>query len=290
MSLEKNGLVNFRLRAILIVSGLVLMTLSLASRAGAQETEPRPNEEAGVSLEELYMAPGVLLVAAREKQASGKLQLQSYKIEEVKLPRPMKFEGTPEPTVFDRLLRLTVILGSSLQGPYTIFVDDEPQTAVVTERNGISVIFFNPSRLEDGAQISVASGGSCNLSDASVLKTRIRMPEGRKQPQRADADPGYGVKKIRTLRAHPGLRDRDEVEIQLTTRVPFQVSNAPLVMQVGDLRVMGGYGADPGTLVFRMSAEEFSRAEHGKRIKVKRGFCSASGARFGTLNKAQLDQ
>ena len=117
------------------------------------------------------------------------------------------------------------------------------------------------------------------------------MPEGRKQPQRPDADPGYSVKKIRTLRAHPGLRDRDEVEIQLTTRVPFVVSNEPLVMQVGDLRVMGGgYGADPRTLTFRMSAEEFSRAEHGKRIKVKFGFCSAGGARFGKLNKAQLDQ
>lgn len=290
MSLKKNGLVNFRLRAVLIVSGLVFMPLSLPSRAAAQEPEAPPKEEAGVSLEELYMAPGVVLTAATEKQPSGRLQLQSYKIEEVKLSRPMKFEGTPEPTVFDTLLRLTVILGSPLQGPYTIFVDDEPQTAIVTQRNGISVIFFNPSRLEDGAQISVASGGSCNLSDASVLKTRIRLPEGRKQPQRADADAGYSVKKIRTLRAHPGLRDRDKVEIQLTTRVPFQISNAPLVMQVGDLRVVGGYGADPGTLIFRMSAEEFSRAEDGKRINVKRGFCSASSARFGRLNKAQLDQ
>ena len=164
-----------------------------------------------------------------------------------------------------------MILGSPLGGPYTIFVDDEPQTAIVTQRNGISVIFFNPSRLEDGAQISVASGGSCNLSDASVLTTRIRLPEGRKQPQRADADPGCSVKKIRTLRAHPGLRDRDEVEIQLTG-VPFEVSNLGLVMQVGDLRVMGGYGADPRTLIFRMSAEEFSRVEDGKRINVKRGF------------------
>jgi hypothetical protein len=290
MSLKKNGLETFRLKAILIVAGLVFMTLSLASRAGAQETEARPNEAAGVSLEELYMAPGVLVAAATEKQASGRLQLQSYKIEEVKLSRPIKFEGTPEPTVFDTVLRLTVILGSPLQGPYTIFVDDEPQTAVVTQRNGISVIFFNPSQLEDGAQISVASGRSCNISDASVLKTRIRLPEGRKQPQRADADPGYSVKKIRTLRPHPGLRDRDEVEIQLTTRVPFAVSNAPLVMQVGDLRVMGGYGADPRTLVFRMSAEEFSRAEDGKRIRVKYGRCSGGGTRFGILNKAQLDQ
>ena len=98
MSLKKNGLENFRLRAILIVSGLVFMTLSLASRAGAQETEARSNEAAGVSLEELYMAPGVVLTAATEKQPSGRLQLQSYKIEEVKLSRPMKFEGTPEPT------------------------------------------------------------------------------------------------------------------------------------------------------------------------------------------------
>jgi hypothetical protein len=276
-------------KIILTVVGVVIMTVSVTTSAGAQTTGvPEPNEP--LTLEDLYLTPGELLAAGIDKQPSGPLQLKSYKVEEVKLPHPLRMGGNTNATVFNSALRLTVILGSTLQGPYTIFVDDEPQTAVVTQRNGISVIFFNPSQLEDGAQISVASGGSCNISDASILKTRIRMPEGRKQPQRADADPGYSVKKIRTLRAHAGLRDPDKVEIQLTTRVPFAVSNAPLVMQVGELRVMGGYGADPRTLIFRMSAEEFSRAEHGKRIKVKFGFCSAGGARFGKLNKSQLDQ
>lgn len=234
MSLKKNGLETFRLKAILIVAGLVFMTLSLASRAGAQETEARPNEAAGVSLEELYMAPGVLVAAATEKQASGRLQLQSYKIEEVKLSRPIKFEGTPEPTVFDTVLRLTVILGSPLQGPYTIFVDDEPQTAVVTQRNGISVIFFNPSQLEDGAKISVAIGGGCNTRLLSTMKSRLQLPEGRKLPQRGNADPGFVVKKLRSVPAPKGARDhRNEVEFRLTTPVVFPISNELLVMQVG---------------------------------------------------------
>lgn len=268
------------------------MTLSLASRIGAQETEARPNEAAEVTLEELYMAPGVLVAEATEKQPSGPLKLQSYKIEEVKLSRPMKFEGTPEPTVFDKLLRLTVTLGSTLQGPYTIFVDDEPQTAVKTQRNGVSAIFFNPAQLKDGAQISVASGAGCSTSLLSTMKSRLQLPEGRKQPAHADADPGYRVKKIRTLPGRQESRDHEQVEIQLTTPVRFPASNEGLVLEFGGVEVMGDgyYGLEPNTLIFRMSAEEFSRAEDGKRIKVTHGRCSSGGARFGRLNKAQLDQ
>lgn len=290
MSLKKNALQAFRLKTIFTVAGFLGMTLSLASRVGAQEIKAPPDEEAEITLEELYLTPGVQFAAGADEKGSGPLQVQSYKIEEVKLSRPLRFDGTPEVRVVDKLLRLTVTLGSRLQGSYTIFVDDEPQTAIITQRNSVSAIFFNPAQLEDGAQISVAIGGGCNTRLLSTMKRRLQLPEDRKPLHRGDADAGFSVKKIRTVRAQPGLRDRDEVEIQLTTRVPFAVSNAPLVMQVGELQVMGGYGADPGTLVFRMSAEDFSRAEDGKRIKVTYGRCSGGGTRFGKLNKAQLDQ
>jgi len=288
MTLKKNGFGNSGSHIILTLAGLVLMTASFASWARAQTTD-EPKDEPEVAIEDLFMLPGVQVAAGADKQASGPLQIQSYKLEEVTLPRPLKLG---QGKVVDSVLRLTVTLGIDLHEDFTIFVDDEPKEAAVTQRHGVSSVFFSPKELEDGAKISVAIGGGCNTRLLSTMKSRLQLPEGRKLPQRGDADPGYGVKKLRSVPAPKGARDhRNEVEVQLTTPVTFPVSNELLVMQVGDLEVVGGgYGSDAKTLIFRMSAEEFSRAEDGKRIKVKYGRCSGGGTRFGKLNKAQLDQ
>ena len=281
MTLKKNAFGNSGSHIILTLAGLVLLTASFASWARAQTTEG-PKDEPEVSIEDLFTRPGVQVAAGADKQPSGPLQIQSYKLEEVTLPRPLKLgQGTVE-----RVLRLTVTLGIDLHQDFTIFVDDEPKQAAVTQRHAISSLFFSPNELEDGAKISVAIGGGCNTHRLSTMKSTLQLPEGRKLPQPGNADPGFGVRRLRSVPAPQG-----EVEFHLTTPVPFPISNELLVMQVGDLEVLGGgYGADPKTLIFRMSAEEFSRAEDGKRIKVKYGRCSGGGTRFGKLNKAQLDQ
>jgi hypothetical protein len=288
MTLKKNGFGNSGSRISLTLAGLVLLTASIASWARAQTTEG-PKDEPPVSIEDLYMLPGVQVAAGADKQASGPLQIQSYKLEEVTLPRPLKLG---QGNVVNSVLRLTVTLGVDLHQDFTIFVDDEPKQAAVTQRHAISSLFFSPNELEDGAKISVAIGGGCNARRLSTMKSTLQLPEGRKLPQRGNADPGFGVKKLRSVAAPKGARDRrNEVEFHLTTPVPFEISNELLVMQVGGLEVLGGgYGSDPNTLIFTMSAEEFSRAEDGKQIKVKYGPCSAGGTRFGKLNKAQLDQ
>jgi hypothetical protein len=289
MNLKNNAPGASRRNIILTVLGLVLMKVSVTTPAGAQTTGVQEPDEP-LTLEDLYLMPGELLAEGVDKQASGPLQLKSYKLEEVKLPRPLRMGGNTNATVFNSVLRLTVTLGSPAHGPYMIFVDDEPQTAVITQRNGVSAIFFNAGELEDGAQISVAHGTGCQRRLSSTMTSKLRMPEPYKLPKRGDADPGHGVKKIRTVPARAGSRDQDEVEFQLTTPGPLPVTNEPLVMEVGSLEVGGGGSYDKNTLVFRMSVEQFSRAEDSKRIKVKLGYCSGWGLRFGKLNKAQRDQ
>ena len=291
MSSMENAFRSSRLNIMLAVIGFVLMTVSVTPPAGAQTTGVQEPDEP-LTLEDFYLAPGELLASGVDKQASGPLQIKSYKVEQVKLPRPLKLGGSTEAKVVESVLRLTVTLGSPAHGAYMILLDDEPKTAVITQRNGVSAIFFSAGELEDGAQISVAHGTGCNRRLSSTMTSKLRLPEAYKLPQRGDADPGYGVKKLRSVPAPKGARDhRNEVEVRLTTPVAFPISNELLVMQVGDLEILGGgYGADPQTLIFRMSAEEFSRAEDGKRIKVKYGRCSGGGTRFGKLNKAQLDQ
>jgi hypothetical protein len=100
------------------------------------------------------------------------------------------------------------------------------------------------------------------------MTTKLRMPEQYKLTRRGDADPGSRVKKIHTVPARDGSRDREEVEFQLTTTDRLPVSNEVVVMQVGDVEVPGdGYIYGDGTIRFRMSLEQFSRAEDGKRVK-----------------------
>ncbi|HUE80755.1 MAG TPA: hypothetical protein VMM84_01495 [Pyrinomonadaceae bacterium] len=291
MSLTNNALGASPLNIILAMVGLLLMTVCLAPSVGAQETGvPEPDEP--LTLEELYLTPGELLASGVDKQPSGPLQPKSYKVEEVKLPRPLRMGEGTDARVFDTLLRLTVTLGSPAHGPYMILLDDEPQTAIITQRDGISTIYFNAAELEDGAQISVAVGTGCKKRLTSTMTSKLRMPEPYKLPRRGDADLGHGVKKIRTVHARAGSSEHDQVEFQLTTPARLPITSAALVMEVGSLEVGGGgyaYG-DKNTLLFRMSVEQFSRAEDGKRIRVKFGYCSGPGLRFGRLNKAQLDQ
>lgn len=286
MNLKNNALVTSCLNHILTIGGFLLMTLFLTFPIRAQTEVPEAGE---TEVEDLYLALGKRLATGSDKQASGPLQIKSYRVEEVTLRHPIKVGST---RVINTVWRLTVTIGPTNRGDHMIFLDDEPRTALVTERNGVSTIFFDAAELEDGAQISVAVGTGCERRLLSTMTSKLRMPEKYKLTMRGDADPGNRVKKIHTVPARAGLSAGEEVEIQLTTADRLPVSNEALVMQVGDVEVAGGgyvYGVE-NTLLFRMSAEQFSRAEDGKRIKVKFGFCSGGGLRFGKLNKSQLDQ
>ncbi|HET6890984.1 MAG TPA: hypothetical protein VFH31_07770 [Pyrinomonadaceae bacterium] len=260
---------------ILTVGRLVLMTLCLTVPITAQT----------ITVEELYTRPGKLVAAGVDEQASGPLKIKSFKFEEVH--RPLQL-GT---TVIKSYMRLTVTLETPVNGGYIVFVNDESQIAVKTQRNAVSAI-FSAGEVDDGAQISVALGSRCGPRLLSTMKTKLRLPEQYRLTARGDADRGCRVKKIRFVPAQAGLRDRDEVEFQLTMPERFPVMNEVVVMQIGNVEVAGdgyGYGVE-NALLFRMSLEQFSRAEEGKRIKVKFGFCSGGGLRFGRLNKAQLEQ
>jgi hypothetical protein len=280
-----------RLQQVVTVAGFVLITLSCAFPGSAQTVTPEA-DESELTVEDLYKAPGKLLGTSTDKQPAGPLQLKSYKVEEVPLRHPLTLGGGANVKVINNIIRLTVTAGSPLQGTYVVFLDDEPRQAVVTERDAVSAVFFDAKELEDGAQISVASGWGCNTNLLSTMKATLRLPDAYKFTKRGDADPGHAVKKIRTIRARPGSNEKDEVEIQLTMPGPLPVTNQGYVLEIGGIAVGGGgyiYG-DRNTLRFRMSLEQFSRAEDGKRVKVKSEHCGPGGLRFGRLNKAQLDQ
>src|SRR6185436_1457201 len=187
------------------------------------------------------------------------------KVEEVTLPHPLTLGGGVNAKVINNIFRLTVTVGSTLQGAYVVYLDDEARPAVVTERDAVSAVFFDARELEDGAQISVASGWGCHTDHLSIMKNALRLPEPYRFAKRGDADPGHSVKKIRTIRARPGSNEKDEVEVQLTTPEPLPVTNQGYVLEIGDVAVGGGgyiYG-DRNTLRFRISLEQFSRAENG---------------------------
>jgi len=280
-----------RLHQMLTVAGFVLITLSCVFPVSAQTVTPGADEPE-LTVEDLYKTPGKLLGMSADKQPAGPLLLKSYKVEEVPLPHPLTLGAGANAKVINNIVRLTVTVGSPLQGAYVVFLDDEPRPAVVTERDAVSAVFFDSRELEDGAQISVASGWGCHTDHLSTMKNTLRLPEPYKFAKRGDADPGHGIKKIRTIRARPGSNDKDEVEIQLTTPAPLPVTNQGYVLEIGDVAVGGGdyvYG-ERNTIRFRMSLEQFSRAEDGKRVKVKSEHCGPGGMRFGKLNKAQLDQ
>jgi hypothetical protein len=290
-SQHNRGISRLRLRRILAVGGLVLVTLSCAFPSPAQTQLPAAGNSE-LTVEDLYKTPGKVLATGTDKQPAGPLQVKSYRVEEVTLPHPLTLGGGVNAKVINNIFRLTVTVGSTLQGAYVVYLDDEARPAVVTERDAVSAVFFDARELENGAQISVASGWGCHTDHLSIMKNALRLPEAYSFAKRGDADPGHSVKKIRTIRARPGSNEKDEVEVQLTTPEPLPVTNQGYVLEIGGVAVGGGgyiYG-DRNTLRFKLSLEQFSRAEDGKRVKVKPDVCMGGGMRFGKLNKAQLDQ
>lgn len=247
---------------------------------GAQEHRP----------EVIHRAPGTLVAAGRNAVPSGPLAGRTYRLEEVKLPSPIEFKRGGTKVVAESALRLTITLDSTLNGAFTINVGDEQRQAVVTGPHTLSALFLDPGDLEDGATISVSRGSGCLVEDLSPLPERLALPARLKAARAARKEAGNLVRRVRSIPEAAAVRGAPDVEIELITTDEFPVRNQPMVLQIGDQEFKRDPFRHGSLLVFRLTAEEFARAEDGARVKVKYGSCSSGGVRFGQLDKRALDQ
>ena len=286
MNMKKDVRAGGRRTASRAAVAAALLSLLAALSVNAQQPNA-PGQEHRPEL--IHRAPGTLVAAGKNATPAGRLGVKTYRLEEVKLPAPVEFKRGGTKVVADSALRLTVSLDSTLNGAFTINVNDEPHPGVVTGPNTLSALFIDPADLEDGATISVSRGSGCQVEDLSPLPERLTLP-ARLKAARAQKDEGNFVKRIRSIPAAAAVRGVPDIEIELATTADFPARNQTPVLQIGDREFAREPLRQGATLVFRLTGEEFERAPDGGRVKVKYGTCSSGGVRFGQLDKRALDQ
>lgn len=268
-----------------LLMGFLILIVFQAPLTQAQQNPAAPSSQSGLADSNLYKAAGELLTKGDNQLPVGPLKVKSYRLEEVKLPRPMK-------SGIESALRLVVTLDNPLNRTYVIWVDDLPYNAVPTKIIGfrgskeseLSALSYGRS-FEDGAEIAVSQYATGSNSEAlSTLPERLRLPTRLKAAATVNSLKNDAIK----LRNIPGLlRGQEKVEIRITTPGSFgEARNAIPMLRIGKQEITFGH-AFGHQAVFELTSEQFARAENGAWVFVKIG---GDTWRIGRLNKSLLDK
>src|ERR1043165_329703 len=145
------------LKSVAIVIGLLL--IAGGSRVLAQQANGPANQE-GLTMTDLLKLPGKLLGKGQNTRPVGQFKLQSYRIEELDLPRSMKAEVRGQEVEVVTAWRLTLTGGPFPVRalPAVVWIDDQIVGYGVENEhlNAITAILFDQSLLREGGTISLS--------------------------------------------------------------------------------------------------------------------------------------
>jgi len=263
-----------------VTGGLVLVTSLLCSSGLQVGTKGQ-----GLS-DKLYTKEGRLLGKGTNRAPVGPLKVITYRLEQVVLPTPIVINRDLNITV-DNALRITITLDTSINGAYTIWIDDQGFPATPISRNEITALIIGDYDIRNDATISLARGTACDVRNRSSLPDKLALRAKLAKRKASNDNGGNFVRQIRYVTGH----GRDRIELELATSADFPVQNQGRVLQIGDQYFeMNGRQPNPHTLVFALKPEQFGGLEDGSLITVKYGMCSFLGVRFGRLNKALMNR
>jgi hypothetical protein len=236
--------------------------------------------------DKLYTKKGRLLGKGTNRAPVGPLKVITYRLEQVVLPTPIVINQDLNLTV-DNALRVTITLDTSINGAYTIWIDDQGFPGTPISRNEITALIIGDYDIRKDATISLARGTACDVRDRSSLPDKLALLAKLAKRKSSVDKAGNFVRQIRYVTGH----ERDRIELELATSANFPVQSEGRVLQIGDQYFeMNGRQPNPYTLVFALKPEQFAGLEDGSLITVKYGMCSFLGVRFGHLNKALMNR
>jgi hypothetical protein len=236
--------------------------------------------------DKLYTKEGVLLSKGTNRVPVGRLKVITYRLEQVLLTKPIIINRGHNLTV-DNALRLTISLSTSINGAYTIWIDDQGFPAMPVSRNEITALIVGDYDIRNNATISLARGTACDIRDRSSLHDKLALPAKLAKSKSSIDNDGNFVRRIRYVTG----AQSELIELELATSADFPVQNEGRILQIGDQNFeMNGRQPNANTLVFNLRPEQFAGLEDGSSITVKYGMCSFLGVRFGRLNKALIER
>ena len=274
-------------RNALTVVGLLILVASCALVALAQNSKPQKSMLSKMSFYELLKTPGKLLSEGNNSIPIGKLKVKTYRLEEIS-PMGVEDEKSQQNADdADRAFRLTVTGESIFNGTFIIWIGDAPLTNVIYNRKELTTIIFDPSVLENGADISVTRYSENEWeSSRSTIPDLLQLPV--KLQTQAGTSSKYFIKEIRNIPKALWLQGKHGVEIEIHSEDPFPVLNSIVFLQIGNLKLIGSVYKDDHTQVYRLSAEQFAQLKDNETVRLKYGNAPTPGIKVGRLDKSML--
>lgn len=173
--MKHNRICRLAMKGIAIV--ILIMPFVFANGLSAPQ-DPGSSRKKELPLNELLRLPGMLLAEQKFTRVVGNLKLSGYRVEELRLTRPMNIELRGQEVAVDRAWRITVNGGPFPVRalPAVIWIDDQIagngiENETLTQ---ITAITFDGDLIRDGAVISLSYGedkdGRVRISQGLQLK------------------------------------------------------------------------------------------------------------------------
>lgn len=274
------------MRTIVFLTGVLALTFNLPLAASGQTPQRG-------STNDLHLAVGRLVSKGEGRTPTGDHKLPTYQLDEVDLPKPMKFQIRGKTHDLTTILRLT-ITSDSIQGSNTVWIDDAALPRVFgLGANRIGVFIYDRSILRDGAEISVSKG-----RELVTLPERLRLPKEFSAAIEPIVEEGSSIVAIRSALRIIGSVREPLVQIEMRTGRRFPVRNAALELQIGKRFFQNELGVDPSghSLTLSLRPKAFAELKDGAEVIAFFNSPDRSGALskeiwyFGRLNKSMLDR
>jgi len=252
--------------------------------ARAQQ-KPSPTDE--------HTAPGKLISAGKNSTPVGPLKAKTYRLEEVKLEKPVQYQ-TPdgEKAVLQSVFRLTITLDSPPDNVYIIWLDGVPLTAYVSgnarvgSENAVSVLIYGETPAQNGATLAISTYSQ--KSARSTLPERLSLPDTLVSAAKSSAKssaPCTHIDNIRSILRISGEKRTPMVEIVIQCPNRLPILNSVTTVMIDDKVFMGGVSGTQG--VFAMTAAQFAALKDGSTVILSHGPLMIV---LGRLDKSMLDR
>jgi hypothetical protein len=273
-----------------LVIGVSLAIIWNVPFADGQNTPGTGSQGVMLTSDLLFKSPAKLLYVGDNLVPTGKLNVKTYRLEEVKLPQPVELVVRGKRKSIESIIRLTII-GERLQpGTYTVWIGEDSLSDVMRSPIELVTVIYDRSLLESGAPIAVSYETNGDGS-RTVLPEALYVPA---EVKRGSQDINSETTVTRITKVH-SQGNNAVIEIELTSDEGFQGRNAQQIFQIGKFETYGSNPPDGDGYkwIIRMPVEVFDRLEDDTPIilKTERGERGLRGARTITrLNKHLLEK
>lgn len=164
-------------KRVAIITGLLLITLSSASLALAQNNSTAANQE--LKMSDLLKLPGKVIAEGTNNRPTEKFKAAKYRVEEVALPRSAEVQINDRRVSVNKAYRVTIVGGpfEVRAMPAVVWIGDTAigygvESEDLTE---ITAVTFDESLIVEGASIFLSYGDKKNKEDRAELPEKLKL-------------------------------------------------------------------------------------------------------------------